>query len=692
MDYKILNDGNKMPIVGFGTFRLSGQECIDAVYNAIKAGYRLIDTAESYANEAEVGYAIAKCITEGIVTREELFITTKLNHHVPNNYEKTYKQFESSLKRLGLDYVDLYLIHYANVTPDARWKSMNAEDWRAMEELKKAGKIKSIGVSNFLQHHLEELFKTAEIMPAVNQLNLNPTWPQKELVKYCTERNILPQAWAPIVILDKDNKEIMTKVAEKYGKSTAQISLKWSLQKGFVPLAKTTHLERMKENLDIFNFDISDEDMAKLDTLLCHAYAHDAYPDATYTLWSYAEQLLNKNILIKSKFKLFNLIPLIKHKYKDNKEKIYLLGILLLIKKVKINDTKSKVYLFGFLRIGTEFRTYKHIEKFQLVPKWDKEEPKETLIKWNSFEDRHFKRIYDYLNQYSDKKPGKHFIKYLKLRYLITGKISIPSMDVHITTHCTLKCKDCSHRIPYYKKKDHHIMSLEEYKGYIETILKNVDRIYNVLLLGGEPFMHKGLADFIDYSCSKKQIQTVNIVTNGTLLPDEKLLNTLKKHKNIKVIISNYSQNKKIKITKHEELIKILKENNIKYVFVENFIFQRQPEIDLEHRVTDPVKLKNNFHKCYLKYCTILGQGKIYPCAQAKYIETLDYNMPKDSYIDLSKKNLKKDFINFFKSDCMQVCECCDMTHYGDIIFPAIQIENDSIRDLKESSSSTSTL
>ena len=194
IEYIELNDGNRIPNVGFGTFRMSGQECIDAVYNAIKAGYRLIDTAESYANEAEVGYAIAKAISEGICTREELFITTKLNHHVVNNYENTYKQFEGSLKRLGLDYVDLYLIHYANVTPDARWKAMNAEDWRAMEELKRSGKIKSIGVSNFLQHHLKELFKTAEIIPTINQLNLNPTWPQEELVKYCRERNILCEA------------------------------------------------------------------------------------------------------------------------------------------------------------------------------------------------------------------------------------------------------------------------------------------------------------------------------------------------------------------------------------------------------------------------------------------------------------------------------------------------------------------
>ena len=675
IEYIELNDGNKIPNVGFGTFRMSGQECIDAVYNAIKAGYRLIDTAESYANEAEVGFAIAKAIADGICTREELFITTKLNHHVVNNYEKTYKQFEGSLKRLGLDYVDLYLIHYANVTPDARWKAMNAEDWKAMEELKRAGKIKSIGVSNFLQHHLKELLKTAQIIPAVNQLNLNPTWPQEELVKYCKERNILCEAWAPIVIIDNYNKNTMNEMASKYNKSTAQISLRWALQKGFVPLAKTTHEERLKENLNVFDFDIEQSDMNKLDDLVSQACGHDAYPDATYRIWTMYEALNNKNVLKNKKVKLFNLFTLLKTVYYPNKEKTYLFKFIPLIKKKYINQNKSKVYLFGFIRIGTEKRNYQYQENVKLVPNWDKEEPKQKLIKWNAFKTRYYDRLFEYLNIFSDKKPNRFFKHYLKLRYLLTRKVCVSNLDVHITTNCTLKCKDCSHYIPYYPKEAQHTMSLEEYKRYIDIMLKNIDKLYNVLLLGGEPLLHQDLKSFIEYSCSKKQIENVLIVTNGTILPKDELLKSMK-NKKVKVIVSNYSINKSLQNCKTKELLELLKQHNIKFSFEETFKFYRQPDINLNDKVTDKIELKNNFYKCQFKYCTILGQGKIYPCAQAKYIDTLNYNMKNDSYIDLlNSNNLRKDFINFYKKDCFSVCECCDMSNYGQVLFPANQIK-----------------
>lgn len=674
-EYITLNDGNKIPNVGFGTFRMKGEECINAVYNAIKEGYRLIDTAESYANEAEVGYAIAKAIADGIVTREELFITTKLNHHVVNNYEKTYKQFYGSLKRLGLEYVDLYLIHYANVTPDARWKDMNAQDWRAMEELKNAGKIKSIGVSNFLQHHLKELYKTAKIAPTVNQLNLNPTWPQEELVKYCKERNILCQAWAPLVVVDKYNEETMKEIARKHNKSVAQISLRWSLEKGFVPLTKTTHIERMKQNLDIFDFNLDKGDMEKLDSLISQSYGHDAYPDATYKIWTLYEALNNKSVLKSKKIKLFNLFTLLKTVYYPNKEKTYLFKFIPLIKKKYVNENKSKIYLFDFIRIGTEKRNYLYEKKVNLVPEWDKEEKKEKLIKYDSFKTRYYDRMFKYLNIFSDKKPNRFFKLYLKLRFLFTRKVSVSNIDVHITTKCTLKCRDCSHYIPRYPKEAKHTMSLEEYKKYIEIMLKNIDKLYNVLLLGGEPLLHKDLKSFIEYSCSKRQIENVLVVTNGTILPNSELLKSMK-HKKVKVVISNYSINKSLKNCKIEELLKLLDKEGVKYSFEENFRFYRQPEIDLKNKVTDEIELKNNFYKCQFKYCTILGEGKIYPCAQAKYIDTLDYEMKKDSYIDLlNSKTLRKDFIDFYKKDCFSVCECCDMTNYGTVLFPAIQIK-----------------
>ena len=280
------------------------------------------------------------------------------------------------------------------------------------------------------------------------------------------------------------------------------------------------------------------------------------------------------------------------------------------------------------------------------------------------------------MNIFSDKKPNRYFKLYLKLRYLLTRKVSISNIDVHITTHCTLKCRDCSHHIPYYSKEAQHVMSLDEYKKYIEIMLKHIDKLYNVVLVGGEPMLHEDLKDFIKYSCTKKQIEQVLIITNGTIIPNEEVLNSMKNPK-VKVVISNYSINKSLKNSKIKELLNILKQEKIKYYYDENFKFYRQPEINIKDKITDEIELNNNFYRCGFKNCTNLGLGKVYPCAQAKYIETLDYDMKKDSYVDLlNSKHLRKDFINFYKKNYFSVCECCDMTHYGEVLFPAIQINS----------------
>ena len=360
-----LSNKNDIPKIGFGVYKITREDCCRCVIDAIHAGYRLFDTAEAYHNEEYVGEAIRHCIKERIVKREDIFVITKLSPHNKIGYKETKEAIIGSLERLGLDYIDLYLIHWPNVTPDDRWKRLNAESWKAMEEAFQEGKIRSLGVSNFLQHHIEELLKTAKIRPVVNQLNLNPTWPQKDVVEYCHSQNIQCIAWAPILKIEKWNQELLKTLSEKYQKSIAQISLRWSIQKGFIPLAKTVHKDRMIENLNIFDFEISEDDMDKLDGLLCHPDEHAATPDSIYTIWKQMLQIMNlttnKKTIRKEVLKLFNLFPLYKIRYsydyakKLKKEKHYLFGMIPYLKKIYVDDNKAKVYLFK-IWIGTYYK------------------------------------------------------------------------------------------------------------------------------------------------------------------------------------------------------------------------------------------------------------------------------------------------------------------------------------------------
>lgn len=258
-----LSNGNEIPLVGFGTYKIKDpNEAYNSVKMALEAGYTHIDTAAYYENEAMVG----KAIRESGIPREELFVTSKL-WKTELGYEKAMAGFERTMKEIGLDYLDLYLIHWpASPTHEENWEEINLETWRAFIDIYKSGKVKAIGVSNFLPHHLKALMGT-EIVPMVNQIEIQPGFMQKETVDYCRENGIIVEAWSPLGrgrVLDNP---LLMELAAKYGKTVAQISLRWEVQNGIVTLPKSTHEERIKSNFDIFNFELSTEDMAKIDAM-----------------------------------------------------------------------------------------------------------------------------------------------------------------------------------------------------------------------------------------------------------------------------------------------------------------------------------------------------------------------------------------------------------------------------------------
>lgn len=252
-----LNNGVEMPILGFGVFQVTNlDECEQSVLNAIETGYRLIDTAASYGNETAVGNAIKK----SNVPREELFITTKLWVE-DTGYEKTKKAFEKSLNKLQLDYLDLYLIHqpYGDIHGS----------WRAMEELYKAGKIKAIGISNFHPDRVVDLMAFNEIVPAVNQIETHPFNQQIETQKFLQENNIQIQSWASFAEGKNDlfKNELLASIGKKYNKSIAQVVLRWLTQRGVAVIPKSVKKERMIENKNVFDFELSAEDINAIQTL-----------------------------------------------------------------------------------------------------------------------------------------------------------------------------------------------------------------------------------------------------------------------------------------------------------------------------------------------------------------------------------------------------------------------------------------
>lgn len=256
MEYVILRNGVKMPKLGFGVFQISKEECEQCVLEAIKIGYRHIDTAQSYCNEGEVGNAIHKC---GI-PREELFITTKV--WIDNyGYEKAKQSVLTSMEKLKVDYIDLVLLHQ----PFNDYYGA----YRALQELYKEGKIKAIGVSNFAPDRLADMVGFHEIAPHVNQIETNPFHQQIEAQQQMVKRNVQMEAWAPFGEGKQDmfNHPVLKEIGQRYHKTIAQVILRWLMQRDIVALAKSIHPHRMAENIDIFDFVLSDEDMEKITTL-----------------------------------------------------------------------------------------------------------------------------------------------------------------------------------------------------------------------------------------------------------------------------------------------------------------------------------------------------------------------------------------------------------------------------------------
>ncbi len=255
----VLSNGVVIPSIGFGTWQTpNGDVAVSSVRAAIEAGYHHIDTAQGYGNEESVGTAII----ESGVDRKSLFITSKLAN-ADHGYDKTMAAFEQTLKKLKTDYLDMYLIHWpAPKHIRDNWAAINAETWKAFEELYEAGKIRAIGLSNFWPHHIEALEKTANIAPMVNQIRLCPGDTQDPVVAYSRAHNMVVEAYSPLGIGKIFEVPEMQALAEKYGKSIAQICIRWSLQRGYLPLPKSVTPSRIQENLRVFDFELEDEDVA----------------------------------------------------------------------------------------------------------------------------------------------------------------------------------------------------------------------------------------------------------------------------------------------------------------------------------------------------------------------------------------------------------------------------------------------
>lgn len=255
-DCTVLNNGLEMPWLGFGVFQVDdGQQVVKAIMNALEIGYRSIDTASVYGNERGVG----KAIRESGIPREDIFLTTKVWNE-DQRKKRVSAAFEESLERLQTDYVDLYLVHWPV-------KGCYQETWQVMQEIYQSGRAKAIGVSNFMIHHLEDILGDGQVVPVVNQVEFHPYLIQPDLLKFCQGHRIQLEAWAPIVKGQILNEPVAQKLAEKYNKTPVQITLRWDLQHKVVTIPKSIRSNRIAENADIFDFELSAADMKALDAL-----------------------------------------------------------------------------------------------------------------------------------------------------------------------------------------------------------------------------------------------------------------------------------------------------------------------------------------------------------------------------------------------------------------------------------------
>ena len=261
----LLNNGVKIPTPGFGTFLTpDGATCVEAVRTAITAGYTHIDTAAVYGNEKSVGEGIQ----ESGIKRSDLFVTSKV-WNTERGYDKTLKAFDKTLRDLQLDYLDLYLIHWpANTLQFGNEADrLNVDTWKAMERLHEEGLVRSIGLSNFMQHHIEPVFVRANICPMVNQIEYHPGFTQKECVEFCQKNNILVEAWSPLGRGNVLDSPLLKTIAAQHGKSVAQVAIRWVMQTGVLPLVKSVTPSRIKENIDVFDFELSQQEMLEIASL-----------------------------------------------------------------------------------------------------------------------------------------------------------------------------------------------------------------------------------------------------------------------------------------------------------------------------------------------------------------------------------------------------------------------------------------
>lgn len=262
MEYKVLTNGIKMPMEGFGVFQVRDkEECKESVLNAIRAGYRLIDTAASYTNEDAVGEAVREAIAEGICTREELFITSKMWVQDMQNYKMAKKAIDHSIETLGMEYLDLYLLHQA--------MKDYFSAWRAMEDAYKEGKLRAIGVSNFYPHVLTNFCETVAIRPMVNQIEMHPYFTQEPALKVMEEYQVVPEAWAPLGggRHNPFDNEMVKEIAVAHGKTVGQVVLRWNVQRGVVVIPKSVHKTRIEENFQIWDFTLTEEEMQRISSL-----------------------------------------------------------------------------------------------------------------------------------------------------------------------------------------------------------------------------------------------------------------------------------------------------------------------------------------------------------------------------------------------------------------------------------------
>lgn len=259
----VLNNGVEIPAVAFGTYKAADGKSADVIRAAIGAGYRYFDTASFYGTETY----LAEAIRESGIPRREFFIASKLWKD-EMGYENVKSAFERTLNNLRTDYLDLYLIHWPLPEPGYKeWRQLNKETWRAMEELYEAGKIRAIGLSNFLPHHIENILKDCRVRPAVDQIEYHPGYSQEAVVNYCRERGILVQAWSPIGRSRVLDEPLVKELAAKYDVSPAQICLKFAVQRNIIPLPKSSSEDRMRENLDLYSFELEQDDIWRLSTM-----------------------------------------------------------------------------------------------------------------------------------------------------------------------------------------------------------------------------------------------------------------------------------------------------------------------------------------------------------------------------------------------------------------------------------------